>query len=269
MPSADAATTPPDVLRGVAGGVLLGVPLLYTQEIWLHGASLDPGIILALLATAFGLSIALSYYVGFEQGRTHRPVEDALVGTGLAIILASILLFLLDRIRFGMPLNAFTGIVALTTVPVAIGFAVGNALAPREGGKGAKEMTGGGGDLLAAAGGAIFLALNIAPTEEPVRLAGELGWSRLAAIVGVSLLLPYLIVFYAEFGGKERRRASDGATQGPLVETLLAYLVAFTLSAFLLAAFGRTESIDGVALSEAVVLAFPASLGAALGRMLV
>ena len=41
------ATSAEDVMRGVAGGVLLGVPLLYTQETWLHGRSVSPVVILA------------------------------------------------------------------------------------------------------------------------------------------------------------------------------------------------------------------------------
>ena len=39
--------SPEDVMRGVAGGTILGVPLLYTQEIWLHGRSVASIVILA------------------------------------------------------------------------------------------------------------------------------------------------------------------------------------------------------------------------------
>lgn len=92
---------------------------------------------------------------------------------------------------------------------------------------------------------------------------------RLALLVGMSLLLPYLIVFEAEFGGRHIRRAHAGATQHPSTETLLAYLVAFALAAGMLWTFGRIDGINGPALASVVVLAFPASLGAALGRMLV
>jgi len=77
------------------------------------------------------------------------------------------------------------------------------------------------------------------------------------------------MVFYAEFGGREHRVASDGATQGPLTETLLAYVVAFVVSAGMLAVFGRVDDPNGAALSRTVTLAFPASIGAALGRLLV
>lgn len=269
MTKAANATTPSDVMRGVAGGVLLGVPLLYTQEIWEHGSTVHPWVVLLVLGVAFGMSVILSYYVGFSKGRTQRPVEDALTGTGLSLVLAALLLLLLDRIRFGMPLSQFAGTVALSAAPIAIGFAIGNALAPEEGGEGSERMTGNAGDLFASAAGAVFLALNIAPTEEPIQLASELDWIRLTLLVAASLVLPYVIVFYAEFGGRATRRASDGATQGPVIETLLAYLVALLVSALLLAMFRRTDALSAVSLSETVVLAFPASLGAALGRMLV
>ena len=268
-PRAEKPTSAPDLMRGVAGGVLLGVPLLYTQEVWDHGATLEPLVIFAVFAAAFGLSLALSYYVGFRPGRTHRPFEDAVVSMGLAVLLAFALLLLLDRIHFGMHPENLLGIVALTTAPIGIGFAIGSALAPREGGEGSERMRGGQGDLLAAAGGAVVLAMNIAPTEEPVRLAQELDWLRLTLLVGMSLLLPYVIVFEAEFGGRHHRRGHGGATQHPSTETFLAYLVAFALSAAMLLAFGRLDAIDGAALATVVVLAFPASLGGALGRMLV
>lgn len=263
------ATTLPDLMRGVAGGVLLGVPLLYTQEVWDHGETLDPAVILVILAVALGLSVALSYYVGFRPGRTHRPFEDAIVASGLSVGLAFGLLLLLDRINFGMPVENLFGVLAVTSAPIGIGFAVGSALAPKEGAAGSERMRGGQGDLLAAAGGAVLLALNIAPTEEPIRLAQELDWLRLTLVVGISLVLSYLIVFEAEFGGRHDRRAHGGVTQHPSTETLLAYLVASILSAALLWAFGRLDAIDGAALTAVVVLALPASLGGALGRMLV
>lgn len=256
-------------MRGTAGGVLLGGPLVYTQEVWQHGATLHPLLILAVLVVTFGIATALSYYVGFERGRTRRPLEDAVVGMGLSVILSAALLAMLGRISPGMSMGNIAGVVALTTVPVAIGFAVGNALAPTKGGEGAQRMTGAAGDLAAATGGTIVFVLNIAPTEEPILLASELSALQLTGLVAASLVLSYLIVFYAEFGGKEQRRASDGATQGPLTETVLAYLVAFTVCAVLLAVFGRLERLDAVSLSEVVVLAFPGALGGALGRMLV
>src|SRR5688500_19256479 len=99
-------------MRGVSGGVILGLPLVYTQEVWLHGATLRPPVILGLLLVTFGLNVALSRYVGFERGRTHRALEDAVVGFGCSFVLAAGLLFLLDRIELSMPGHRVVGVVA-------------------------------------------------------------------------------------------------------------------------------------------------------------
>ena len=220
---AGTATTAEDVMRGVAGGAILGVPLLYTQETWLHGRSVPPVVILAGVIATFGVNVALSYFVGFRPGRTHRPIEDAVVGTGISILLSAILLVLLDRLGSGTsPENAF-GVIALTSIPVSIGFAVGSALAPSQGAEASESFTGWRGDLLIAAGGALVFALNIAPTAEPVILAAQLNGVHLSLLVVASLVLPYLMVFYAEFGGRrsahrERRRdARTGHGDAPRV----------------------------------------------------
>jgi putative integral membrane protein (TIGR02587 family) len=269
MATKERPTRGPDLMRGVAGAVILGLPLVYTQEVWLHGATLRPLVILALLAVSFGLNLALSRFVGFEAGRTHRPLEDAVVGFGCSFLLAAALLFMLDRIQVSMPLPNVVGIIALASIPTSLGFALGNALAPIGGGEGADEMKGSSGELLAAGAGAVVLSLNIAPTEEPILLAYQLDPVRLVSLVVVSIGLSFLIVFYAEFGGVRGRRGSPGAVQSPAVETFLAYLVAFTVAAGLLAAFGELEGLTSASLAEVVVLAFPASMGAALGRLLV
>lgn len=266
---AGAHTDMPALMRGVAGGLMLGTPLVYTQEIWRLGATLHRSAILALLAAVFLISFALAHYIGFQRGRTQRPLEDAIVGAGLSLILAAGLLVLLGRFDGSQSIVSVVGITALTSLPIAIGFSIGNALTPTGGGEGAKDMTGTAGDLLAAAAGAAVLVLNIAPTEEPLLLAGEMSTWHLVAVVFVSLALSYAMVFYAEFGGKKRRRAADGAAQGPLTETALAYLVALTVCAVLLVAFGRFDGGPSSELPMVIVLALPGSLGGALGRMLV
>lgn len=269
MPDGSKPTTGPDFMRGVSGGVILGVPLVYTEEVWLLGTTLPVLEILGLLVVSFGLNLVLSRYVGFERGRTHRPLEDALVGFGCSFLLAAALLFLLDRIEPSMPAYNVLGVIALTSIPTSLGFALGNALAPESGGEGAEDMKGHGGDLLAAAAGAVVLSLNIAPTQEPVLIAYQLDLWRLIGLVIVSVVLSFLIVFYAEFGGRQSRTRSPGAVHSPVVETTLAYLVAFVVAGLLLTAFGEIQAINGTSLGEVVVLAFPASMGAALGRLVV
>jgi uncharacterized membrane protein len=113
------ATTPQDAMRGVAGAFLLGVPLVYTQEVWFHGGHLPPSAILAMLAGSFLLNLSLSTVVGFNSGRTRRPLEDAIVGFGLSFVLAAGLLLLLGRIDSEMGLGSALGIIALSAVPLS------------------------------------------------------------------------------------------------------------------------------------------------------
>jgi O-antigen/teichoic acid export membrane protein len=61
----------------------------------------SPVVILAGVITAFAVNMALSYFVGFRPGRTHRPTEDAVVGMGLSVLLAALLLVLLGRSGVG------------------------------------------------------------------------------------------------------------------------------------------------------------------------
>jgi Putative integral membrane protein (DUF2391) len=69
-------------MRGVAGGAILGVPLLYTQETWLHGRSVSPVVILAGVIIAFAANVALSYFVGFRPGRPTDPRRTPSLGWG-------------------------------------------------------------------------------------------------------------------------------------------------------------------------------------------
>ena len=44
-----------DLLRGVSGGMLVGVPLLYTMEVWGRGSELGPGV-MAIVYWRFSLA---------------------------------------------------------------------------------------------------------------------------------------------------------------------------------------------------------------------
>lgn len=266
MAKAKELTSPAELMRGISGGVILGLPLVYTQEVWVIGASINPLGIVFLLGVTFGVNLLLSRHVGFEDERA-TPLEDAVQGLGLSLILSALLLVLLDRVHPDDPLPNLLGVVALTAVPTSLGFALGNALAPRGGGEGADRIARAGGQFLVAAGGAVVLSLNIAPTEEPVVIASQLGIVRMGFVAMSSLVMSYLIVFFAEFRGREQR-TEKGQPFGPFSETVLAYLIALVVAGLLLVAFGQSDEIDTTFLGSAVVLAFPASMGAALGRAL-
>lgn len=263
----DTGTTPSELMRGVSGGVILGLPLIYTQEVWMLGATINPLGIVGLLIVSFLLNLLLSRYVGFED-EAATPLEDAIEGLGVSLILSAGLLFLLERVTLEMTPENILGVIALCSVPVSLGFALGNALAPPSGGEGADRIVAAGGQFLVGAGGALVMSLNIAPTEEPILMAYQMEVPRLIGLAILSLLLSYLIVFFAEFRGKEKRLETRGTPAGAIGETILVYLIALMVAGLLLIAFSQTDRFDIAFFASILVLGFPAAMGAALGRAL-
>jgi len=231
------------------------------------GATINPLGIVALLIVSFFLNLLLSRYVGFED-EAATPLEDAIEGLGVSIILSAGLLFLLERVTLDMAAENILGVVALCSVPISLGFALGNALAPASGGEGADRVAAAGGQFLIGAGGALILSLNIAPTEEPILIAYQLEVPKLISVVILSLLLSYLIVFFAEFRGKEERLETRGSAAAAMGETILVYLIALLVAGLLLIAFSQTDRVDIAFFASTLVLGFPAAMGAALGRAL-
>src|SRR5918992_2106570 len=108
----DTGTTPAELMRGVSGGVILGLPLIYTQEVWMLGATINPIGIVALLIVSFLLNLFLSRYVGFED-EAATPLEDAIEGLGVSLILSAGLLLLMERVTLDMAPPNILGVIAL------------------------------------------------------------------------------------------------------------------------------------------------------------
>ncbi|MDB5421646.1 MAG: family rane protein, partial [Brevundimonas sp.] len=123
------------------------------------------------------------------------------------------------------------------------------------------------GELFLMAVGALFLALNLAPTEEMILIGYKATPWHAFAILIVSLILLHVVVFTAGFAGQEEQ---DRPVAAFFHFTLPGYAIALGVSLFTLWAFGRTDGEDlaGV-INTTVVLGLPASVGAAAARLLV
>jgi putative integral membrane protein (TIGR02587 family) len=210
-------------------------------------------------------------------------ISDMLAETvdavGISLLVTMTSLLVLGRIGPDMPLETMLGRIAIELVPVSIGVAIANQLLPRQ-----EDRQGNGDDdngytpnsptvreLVAAGGGAMFLSLNIAPTEEVTILASELSSAQIVVMMLFSLLVTYMIVFVAGFHNQARRHASPGLLQRPITETVVAYgvsLIVCGLVMWFVGAFPHSPAAATV-LTKIIVLGFPASLGAAAGRLAV
>ena len=258
-----------DLGRAFAGALVFNIPLLMTMEMWEQGVVMDRWRLLTFILCGLPLLYGLSYYAGFSKRR--GLVNDALdtaVALAVGFVTASLLLILFGVVEWDAPPREALGMVALQAVPGAMGALLARRQLSGEGGGDTDEEEASYfGELFLMAAGALFFALNIAPTEEMILIAYKASPAHILALIAVSIVLLHLIVFKAGFAGQEE---ADRPAAAFLHFTLPGYAIALGISLFTLALFGRVDghSVAGV-VQTLIVLGFPASIGAAAARLLV
>jgi putative integral membrane protein (TIGR02587 family) len=265
--------------RGVAGGLLFSLPLLYTMEVWWAGFTSHPWRLALYVAATFALLLGYNYYLGLRRDTCFSEVAiDSVEEMGLGMLVAFLVLWLLGRVTLGQPLSEIVGKTTIEAMTVAIGVSVGTAQLAAEGEDDGDKGVGGspaaadaprfGGQLVIALCGAVLFAANVAPTEEVVMIAVEVSAWRLVGLALLSLALGALILYYSSFAGSKLFVRFD-ERHDVLVGTVVTYAVALVASAAILAFFGR---FDGQALAtciaQTIVLGVAATLGASAGRLL-
>lgn len=291
MNSAAAASAPPapppehtwadegrDLLRGVGGAAIIGIPLLYTMEVWQVATVLPTHNVLLLLALGFGANVVYNYFSGFRDDQGLRSaLADAVEALAVGALFALFLLVLLRVIDADTPVADAASKVALEALPLAIGASVANTQFDpgKRGREGGASPPGRRHPHLRDAGialaGSLIFAANVAPTEEIALIASRMPWTHLLSLVAFSLLLSYGLIFVADFGGVEERRQGRGALQSPWGETLLAYGIALGVAFACVLAFHGTRPQESLFSTAAlvIVLGLPATIGGAAGRLLV
>ncbi|RYD37439.1 MAG: TIGR02587 family membrane protein [Verrucomicrobiaceae bacterium] len=263
--------------RGIAGGLMFSMPLLYTMEVWWSGFMLHPGRILLYVLVTFALLLLYNRFAGLRKDATFMEVViDSVEEMGIGLVLSALILWLAGRIGWEMDRLEILGKVVMEGMTVAIGVTVGTAQlgAPDDGDEG---MSGDEDDKSASAYfpqlslalcGAVLFAANVAPTDEISVIAMESSPEKLLLFSLVSILLASLVLHFSGFRGS----GSHVASETPLLTArgiFTTYAVALLASAGSLWFFGK---LDGEpffqCLSMTVILGLPAVLGASAGRLL-
>lgn len=266
--------------RGVAGGLLFSLPLLYTMEVWWAGFTSHSWRLGIYVAATFALLLGYNYYLGLRRDTCFTEIViDSFEEMGLGLLIALLMLWLLGQIEFGMPATEVVGKVIIEGMTVAVGVSVGTSQLGGDGEDEDKGVGGAGeagaegkhnfgGQVVVALCGAVLFASNVAPTEEIVLIAIEISAWRLLGLAALSLALGALILYYSEFAGSETHVRFD-KHHDVIVGTVVTYAVALLVSALILTFFGR---FDGQALAtcvaQTIVLGLAATLGASAGRLL-
>jgi len=258
-----------DFTRAAGGGLVIGLPLLYTMEVWTQGFILPWWKLLLLLGVAYAIVFGYNSVAGFRRERSYgQLVVDSISTVGLGIVIAFVALLALGQIDAGSSLRDAAGKVALEAIPIAFGASVASTQLSGEGSD-RGHRTGPFERLVVGAGGALLFALNVAPTEEIVVLGSSASPPLLLTVVGATLLVTLALVFFADFGGRRRARG-EGILEHPWSETVTSYAVSVGISLLLLWSFGRTDGASVSALlAMTVMLAAVASVGAAVARLLI
>lgn len=256
-----------DYIRAAGGGLVVGLPLLFTMEVWFQGFTLPGWKILLLLAVAFLIVVGYNSIAGFRRERTIAElVADSVSAVGLGIVISLVALLVLGRIDSTTSLRDAAGKIALESIPVSFGVSVAAAQLGAQ----SNDHAGRGpfSRLFVGGAGALLFALNVAPTDEPMMLGIEASPWLLIAVVVTSLLVTFALVYYADFGG--RTRSGKGILEHPWSETVSAYAVSLGVALLLLWSFGRTDGLGLSAIAGmTVMLGLVASAGAAIARLLV
>lgn len=266
-----------DFTRAFAGAAVFGVPLVFTMETWWIGKQLSLRYLLALLIVGFIMNFGLAHVAGFRNQHSFiMTINQAVDALAVGAVAAAALLFTLNQLRFSDGLAQGANTVIVLAIPLSLGASVAREVfsgrTSRQGEDDEdsehlsvwKELFS---DVGATAAGGVFIGLSIAVTDEIPMIAAGITWGHTFALVGMSLLVSYIIVFASGFD----EGSPPGPFQHPFTETMLAYAVSLLVSVGMLFLFERLTFDDPIQdmIRQTVVLALPATIGGAGGRLVI
>jgi putative integral membrane protein (TIGR02587 family) len=259
--------------------MLFGIPLIYTMEVWWVGATVGPLRMLVVLAVTFLVLVVLNHTGGFRESKDVRiadALRDSVEALAIALVSVFVVLVLLREIDGGTALREGLGKVVYEATPFAFGVGLARHFLRKGRTEGDDDGDGEGRsmnptvvDLGATLLGSVFVAFNIAPTDEVPMIAAAVSPIWQAVLVVATLVISYCIVFEAGFSDQKKRRQQAGLIQDPLTETAVCYLVALVASGAMLVFFDRLQLDQPLfdVLGQVVVLGLPAAVGGAAGRL--
>jgi len=267
-------------IRGITGALLVvGLTFHYTMETWWLGWTLPMPYLVGYALVGLTAVVLIDRVIGFHRGDegqdgASKPWWYAAVVDFSQIFMQSIvasysILLVIGILDLGSSLNLVVRLGLVEVVPLGFGAALANRmLSSSDEAEASREQRQFPHNLAIFAVGAIFVSSTIAPTQEVELIAAHMGWLRHVALVALTLVVVYLVLYEVEFRGHHARVQKEPFLQVGTV--FLVYLVAVVTSFFLLMGFGHfIEATVALVYQETVVLAFPAAVGAAAAEVVI
>lgn len=258
--------------RAAAGALLFTLPILMTMETWWLGFSVEPLRLALLLVMTLPLLVGLSRIGGFR--RTSSILQDgadACIAIAIAALAATGLLWVFGVLSPEMPLSEIIGKIAVQITPGAIGAMLARSQLGSSGNDAKRYQMEDSypGELFVMVAGALFLSLNIAPTEEVLLIGYQMSiWQQLGLLV-LTLALMHGFVYELDFSGSASVTRTGGFWSLFLRFTIAGYVLVALVSLYVLWTFGRLDGTSAINIvSMVVVLSFPGAIGAAAARII-
>lgn len=256
--------------RACGGAIIFSLPLLMTMEMWSLGFYMSGLRLALLLAVLLPALVGLSHFIGFEPTFDVRDdALDALAAFGVGFVTSAVALLLLGVIEPKMSAGELIGMVTLQAVPASLGALLAQSqLGPDNAEGEANRPEGYGAELFTMAIGALFLAFNVAPTEEMILIAQKMTPWHMLAVALVSVAVMHAFVYGMAFRGRARQEGERFVSVF-LRFTVAGYGIALLMSAYILWTFGRTDGLPvPQIIGLSLVLGCPAAIGAAAARLI-
>ncbi|HET8839568.1 MAG TPA: TIGR02587 family membrane protein [Flavobacteriaceae bacterium] len=267
--------------RGIIGGLLFSLPIIYTMEVWWTGFLASPEKLIVYVLMTFALLLGYNKFAGMRKDASFLEIcRDSVEETGLAFIITFLFLWLVDRITLEMSLQEIVGKVIVESMVMAIGISVGTAQL----GQKSDENSGMVGDndeeepdsrnqdqyvqlSVLSVCGAALVASSVAPTEEIMVMGIQSSFWQLLLMVVLSVALSAVTLYFSDFRGTIHNSTE---IEIMAVHISLCYLISLLVSIALLWFYGRLDNVSFQAgLAQTIVLSIPASVGASAGRLLI
>ncbi|WP_344805039.1 TIGR02587 family membrane protein [Allohahella marinimesophila] len=257
--------------RASAGAIIFSLPMMMTMEMWWIGFHIEPFRLIALILLSLPLYVGISSMIGFrEEKHLWDNIIDVLVAYALAFCASALVLLAFRVITSETAPDEVFSMILLQAVPGSLGALLARSqlsTGQKDQDSQEEKYTG---ELIILITGALFLAFNVAPTEEMVLISYLMTpWHSIALVIFTVLVMHMFTV-----GSESLAKSGSGAWSAHrrlfIRFTAIGYVLAFAVSVFMLWVFGRSEN-DSLQhfISTAVVLSFPAGVGAAASRLII
>ena len=263
-----------DLARAFGGALIFSFPMLMTMEMWRLGFYMERARLALFMFLIIPMLAGLAFYDGFEDTQTIKDdLVDTFVAYAVGFAASIVMLFWFGVLRAGMSADELIGKISLQAAIAALGAMFAQSLLSAEGEDEKEERKRGAsyaGQLFLMTVGAVFLSMSLAATEEMILISYLMSAWQTVGLAVFTIFVMHGFVYAVEFVGHEKLLTPDTPFWSVFLRfTVVGYACVLLISFYILWTFGMIDNLGfEEKLKAAVVLGFPAALGASASRLI-